>query len=111
MTFSELMIYLDRASGHSILNGTPAETLEKARADHSGNAYATEIIKCMADRLEINDVDKELPERVQVINSLGKLRLKYMADDAPVEGFRMVEKVIAAIDSAYNEEALTRKGQ
>lgn len=111
MTLSELLTYLDRHSGYPILDGTPAETLGKARTNGHANAYAGEIVACLAERLAIDDADAALPERVQVINSLGRLRLKYMADDAPVEGFRIVEKVIATIDSAFNEEALAQKGR
>lgn len=44
------------------------------------------------------------------MKSLSPLRLKYMADNAPVEGFRMVEKIITTIDAAYNEEALRLRG-
>lgn len=109
MTLSDLIIYLDRFSGYPILDGTPAETLAKAHAGNHSNTYVGEIIACMTENLAINDVETTIPERVKVINSLGKLRLKYMADDAPVEGFRIVEKVIATIDSAFNEEALAHK--
>ncbi|AOU96896.1 hypothetical protein BI364_01735 [Acidihalobacter yilgarnensis] len=111
MILSELLTYLDHHSGYPILDGSPAETLIKARTNSHANAYAGEIIACLADKLGVDSVDAALDERVRVINSLGRLRLKYMADDAPVDGFRMVEKVIAAIDSAFNEEALAKKGK
>lgn len=110
MTLSDLIIYLDRFSGYQILDGSPAETLAKSLSGNHSNTYIGEIISSMAEKLGLDDVDRVMPERVQVINSLGNLRLKYMADDAPVEGFRIVEKVIATIDSAYNEEALDHKG-
>lgn len=110
MTFSELLTYLDRHSGYPMLDGDPAASLGKARSGEHANPYAGEIITQLADKLGLDGVDAVLGERVQVINALGALRLKYMADDAPVEGFRTVEKVIATIDAAFNEEALANKG-
>lgn len=111
MTFSELLTYLDRNSGYPVLDGSPSQTLTKAVDQEHQNSYAGEIINCIAEKLKLDSTDRELPERVQVINSLGQLRLKYMADDAPVEGLRTLEKIIATIDSAYNDEALTQKGK
>jgi len=50
-------------------------------------------------------------ERAQAIKTLGPIRLFYMKDDAPVEGFRMVEDVVHKIDGAFNEEAMRLKAQ
>lgn len=47
--------------------------------------------------------------REQCVKALGPLRLKYMADDAPVDGFRLLEKSIVAIDDSFNDEALQQK--
>ncbi len=42
-------------------------------------------------------------------HALAPIRLEYMKDDAPVEGFRLVEKIVHAIDGAFNDEALRLK--
>lgn len=108
MKYGDLLRYLDANTEFEILDGTPEETLEKARAGTHKNRFAGELIDTSADNLALRSVD-ETPARVDFVNSLGKLRLKYMADDAPVEGFRLVEKVITTADAAYNEEALRDK--
>lgn len=108
MKFGDLLQYLDRHTEFEILDGTPAETLEKARAGTHKNSFSGELISVSAENLALESVD-DTPARVEFVNSLGRLRLKYMADDAPVEGFRLVEKVITTADAAYNEEALREK--
>lgn len=47
--------------------------------------------------------------RAEAIASLASLRRRYMGDDAPVEGFRLVERVVLAIDHGFNEEALRQR--
>ncbi|MGD8208166.1 MAG: hypothetical protein PVH47_08830 [Thiohalocapsa sp.] len=110
MKFGDLLQYLEMHTDFDILDGTPDETLAKALDGSHRNAYAGELIKAAADNLGLETVE-DAPARVEFVNSLGKLRLKYMADDAPVEGFRLVEKIITTADAAYNEEALRQKQQ
>ena len=47
--------------------------------------------------------------RVQAVKTLGPIRLFYMKDDAPVEGFRLVEDIVHKIDGAFNDEAMRLK--
>lgn len=108
MTLAELLQYLDTHTGLGILDGGPAESLEKAKADTHANPIAAEVIRAAAEGCKLDAVDGSL-SRVEFVNALGKLRLKYMADDAPVEGFRAVEKIIATADAAYNDEALRER--
>lgn len=109
MKFGDLLQYLDDNTGFQILDGTPAESFAKAKAGSHANPFAAEIINAAAENLGLSSAEDTL-ERVPFVNSLGKLRLKYMADDAPVEGFRTVEKVITTADAAFNEEALRERG-
>lgn len=111
MTFAELLSHIDQHTDLNILAGSPAETLTAARENNAADDYAAEIIRTLAQRLELDDVNVDLPKRTTVINALGQTRLKYFADDAPVEGLRFVEKFISAIDEAYNEEALREQGK
>jgi len=110
MTLGELLQYLDQHTEYQLLDGSPAETLDKARESSHQDPLAAEIISAMMDKTGLSSPDESL-ERADAVNSLGPVRLKYMADDAPVEGFRMVEKLITAIDAAYNEEALAQRGK
>jgi hypothetical protein len=110
MKFGELLQYLDLNTDFDILDGSPAETFEKAQGGTHGNPIAAELITTSAGALGLGSVDDEVA-RIEFVNSLGKMRLKYMADDAPVEGFRLVEKVITTADAAFNEEALRLQGK
>ena len=111
MIFAELLSYIDQHTDLAILSGSPADTLAAARGEIADGDYAGEVIRALAERLELIDADAVLPERTTVINALGQTRLKYFADDAPVEGLRFVEKFIAGIDAAFNDEALRERGK
>lgn len=106
MTLAELLACLDARTPDGLLDGTPEETLAKARAGSHRHPVAGAIVAALAGA---GDARAPL-ERAQAVAALGPLRLVYMKDDAPVEGFRMVERIVHAIDSAYNDEALRRKG-
>lgn len=110
MTFAELLTYIDTNTDLPILKGSVEATLNAA-SDAGEDDYASEIIRTLSERLDVREAGAALPERTAVINALGKTRLKYFADDAPAEGLRFVEKFIAAIDAAYNEEALREQGK
>jgi hypothetical protein len=110
MTLGELLQYLDENTEFDLLDGSPADSVAKAKDGSHQNPYAAEIITSALEKLGINGADDEI-ERVPFVKSLAPVRLKYMADDAPVEGFRTVEKVIATTDLAFNEEDLAKKGK
>ncbi|HSO08243.1 MAG TPA: hypothetical protein VLW45_13455 [Pelomicrobium sp.] len=109
MTFAELLTYLDAHTPYDLLDGTPDETLSKARAGGHRNPVAGAILLSLFERSGAADPGAPI-ERAQAVAALGPIRLEYMKDDAPVEGFRMVEKIVHGIDSAFNDEALRLKG-
>lgn len=106
MTLCELLRYLDENSRYAVLDGDCAQTLEKARANAHKDALMGEIIERLAGAA--HDANT-LIDRAAAALSLGPLRLRYMKDDAPVDGFRMVERIIHTIDGAFNEEALEQR--
>jgi len=108
MTLAELIQYLDANTDFSVLDGDPAATFQKANDGAHADPIIGEILKAIIDGNACGAADCEL-ERGGVVTSVGPLRLKYMADDAPVEGFRAVEGIIQTIDSAFNDEALRMK--
>ncbi|HKK14223.1 MAG TPA: hypothetical protein VKA14_06130 [Gammaproteobacteria bacterium] len=110
MNLAELLSYIDRHSDYDILAGDADQTLAKSREGAHPDALAGDIVRALAEGCGIDSAATEF-ERADAVNSLGPLRLQYMKDDAPVEGFRMVEKVIHLIDGAFNEEALRMKGK
>jgi hypothetical protein len=78
-----------------------------ARGSHR-DPFVAEVLTALMNGAGADSPGAEL-ERAVAVKALGPLRLKYMKDDAPVEGFRLVEKTIVTIDAAYNEEALASK--
>ncbi|WP_018233621.1 hypothetical protein [Thioalkalivibrio thiocyanodenitrificans] len=105
MTLNELLQYLHEHSAVRLLDRTTEETIRKAVTGNHSQSVASEIIRAFTKKAGDAGGDALL-ERVDAVKCLGPLRLKYMADDAPVEGFRMVENIITTIDAAYREEAL-----
>ena len=108
MTLAELMNHIAENTDLPVLDGAAPETLEKARADRHREPVMGEIMRTIVEKNACSDVDCVL-ERAAVVTPLGPVRLKYMADDAPVEGFRLVENFIRAVDDAYNDEALRQR--
>lgn len=110
MTLAELFEYLEAHTAFDILDGSAAETVHKVLEGTHRNALSNEILLPLIQKNDCSDADCAL-ERAAAVASLGAVRLKYMADDAPVEGFRMVEGIIKEIDAAFNAEALQLKQQ
>ncbi len=103
MTFQELFEYLDKNTDHDFI--TEASPLVDAMNGKHENELIGEIIAGVAKGCACDGVDHVIL-RQEVIKALGPLRLKYMKDDAPVEGFRLIEGTVPVIDSAFNDEAL-----
>lgn len=108
MTLAELLEFLDENTDYGVVDGDIAETLRKAQDGSHKTPVMGEIIAAISEGTGCTAPDCVI-ERAQTVNSLGQLRLKYMKDDAPVEGFRMVEGIIHNIDLAFDEEALRQK--
>ncbi len=108
MTLAGLLQYLDANTSFTVLDGPPEETLIKALDGRHSDSLAGQIIKHIAEGNRC--VDEHSPvHRAESVTALGPLRLQYMKDDAPVDGFRMMERIIHAIDGAFNDEALRKK--
>lgn len=103
MTFLELFTYMNENTPYDYITDT--SPLAKAIHGQHENPLIAEVIVSVAKRCDCADVEKTIL-RQDVINALGPLRLKYMKDDAPVEGFRLIQGAVPAIDLAFNDEAL-----
>ena len=108
MTFNELLTYIVQHSKHDIADGDLAHTLSTSLAGQHKNPIAGHIIAQLYTHSTIASPEDNL-ERIQAVKALGPIRLHYMKDDAPVEGFRLVEDFVHKIDGAYNDEALRLK--
>ena len=108
MTFNELLGYLIHYSKYDIADGDVSQTFAAARNGTHKNPIAGHVIDQLFNNSKLSDVEGSL-ERTQAVNALGPIRLFYMKDDAPVEGFRLVEDIVHKIDGAYNDEALRKR--
>jgi len=103
MTFQELFTYLNKNTKYDFI--TEDSPLTQAMTGHHEDELIGEIIASVAKGCGCDTIDHVIL-RQDVIKALGPLRLKYMKDDAPVEGFRLIESTVPVIDSAFNDEAL-----
>ena len=108
MTLEQLLTYLDDEMDQRFLDGDAAQTLAKARDGSHRDPIVAEVLVALMDGASADGPDTSL-DRATAVKSISPVRLKYMKDDAPVEGFRLVEKTIVTIDAAFNEEALATK--
>ena len=107
MTLKELLDYLAAHTQYPVLDGDVGQTVHKARTGNHRDALMGAIVKNLSEAGG-GSIDASIT-RAQATTALGPIRLQYMKDDAPVEGFRAVERTIHAIDSAFNDEALREK--
>lgn len=108
MTFIELLSYIGAHSKYDIMDGDINQTLTASLAGKHKNAVIGNIIAQIYRNSGITQIDEPLV-RAQAVKTLGPIRLFYMKDDAPVEGFRLVEDIVHKIDGAFNDEAMRLK--
>ncbi|MDX1812134.1 MAG: hypothetical protein R3240_09315 [Gammaproteobacteria bacterium] len=106
MTLIELFSYLNENTPHQFFS-SEAELASAISGTHE-NPLMGQMIKLIAEKNQCTDINDEVKREV-VVTALGPLRLEYMKDDAPVEGFRLLEGTIPVIDLAFNDEALKNK--
>lgn len=110
MTFIELLAYVGSHCKYDIMDGDVNDTLAKAQSGAHKNPIVGKVIADMYLNSGVSKPEDAI-ERAQAIKTLGPIRLFYMKDDAPVEGFRLVEDIVHKIDGAFNEEAMRQKAQ
>ncbi len=106
MTFQELFTYLDQNTPYDYI--TDDSPLADAIEGKHENQLIADIISSVAKSCGCSNIEQTIL-RQDVISALGPLRLKYMKDDAPVEGFRLIQGAVPAIDLAFNDEALENR--
>lgn len=108
MTLAELLDSLSQSGKTPFLVDDADTTLAYARAGTHPDPLMGEMVQAIAQYCGCVNAECTV-RREQVVGALGSIRLRYMADNAPVAGFRLVEGTIVAIDKAYNDEALRNK--
>ncbi len=107
MTLGELLKYVDGHCGYRIFEDGSSESVVRALAGAHPEPFLGRIVAALA-RAAGDDADAVI-DRAAATGALGPLRLEAMRDDAPIEQLRMVERVVHAIDGAFNDEALGRR--
>ena len=107
MTLLQLFDYLNKNTPYDFYQAE--DELTAAIKGQHENALIGNMIQSIAEKCECSDIQCEL-KRENVVLALGPLRLEYMKDDAPVDGFRLLEGTIPVIDLAFNDEALKERG-
>lgn len=108
MKLSELIDFIDHMTGFGYkVDG--GDAVELALAGEHGGEIVQDILSMIAKSCGCLNGDCDVV-REKVVNAMGPIRLKFMADDAPVDGLRIVEKTVLAIDEAFDVEALKKKG-
>jgi hypothetical protein len=108
MTLAALLQYLGEKSGYALLIGNPAQTVAMARAGSHPDPVLGAIVRELYEKSGVESLEAPI-ERASAVNALGGLRLTYMADDAPPDALRIVERIVYTIDCAFDEEALREK--
>ena len=103
MSFAELLVRLQQLTGLPLLCGTAAETLAAARAGAHPNQYLGEVLRTVAGWCRA-DADARL-DRAAVVNALGPLRRRAMAEDGSVAEFRALNAFIEGVDAAFDAAA------
>lgn len=87
------------------------EQLETKFLQGNTNPFAKEVLDALVQGCGIGDNYEKEITRAEAANALQAVRTKYRADDAPVEGFRLVERTVVLIDDAFDiEDWQKRKG-
>ncbi len=107
MTLGELLVYVDTRSGYRILDGGADATVARSLAGAHAEPFFGQIVAALA-RVVDGRTDAAI-DRATAMTALGPIRLQAMRDNAPVEHLRTVERVVHAIDGAFNDEALANR--
>lgn len=107
MTLKELLIFLNDKTPYPYWDAGN-EIFAQVKAQTCSNSLVCAVIAAIMQHCQCQDGDCVVV-RENVVKALSAMRLKYMADDAPVDGFRLVEGTVIAIDAAFNDEALRNK--
>jgi len=106
MTLEQLLSFVAEQTNKTFLSDDVS--LEQIIQGQHPDQLVGNMIKNIAEACSCDSLSCEL-KREDVVKALGPLRLEYMKDDAPVDGFRLLEGSIVAIDLAFNNEALLNK--
>lgn len=108
MRFADLLLQLDPRTGGALLCGlAPQEALDAAAAHAHPDPVGGEILRLWRDWCPLTDAAATV-ERSALVNALGPLRRRAMADELSPEGFQLLNRVVEAIDAVFDEAVLQR---
>lgn len=94
MTYTELLIALQNRT-HFQLTPEPADE------------FLAEVTRMIYDWCALHDPHAQL-ERAAVVNALGPLRRRFMADEGAPQDFHRLNQIIEAVDAVFDDAILLR---
>ncbi|MDA8390578.1 MAG: hypothetical protein M0Z76_07625 [Gammaproteobacteria bacterium] len=107
MTLGELLVYVDTHSGYRIVEADAGATVTRSLAGGHSEPFLGQIVAALAKA--VGGGTDAVIDRATATTALGPIRLQAMRDDAPIAHLRTVERVVHAIDGAFNDEALANR--
>lgn len=101
MTYAQLLETLQTRTGYTLLCGNADATLIAATDGRHPDAFLGEVVSMIYVWCALSDIHAEV-ERAAVVNALGPLRRRYMADEGGAADFRRLSRIIEAIDAAFD---------
>jgi hypothetical protein len=102
LPFRDCLAHLDAHCGGDLLDGrSPDEILAMLERDEQPGPY-DEALRMLAEWIPLRDAGQTVT-RIELIQALGPLRLRYQAQDGDAESYRALVRLIRAIDTAYDE--------
>ncbi len=108
MTLGQLLAYVNENTETDLRDGSWEETVQKALAGTHKDRLTGEIVAAIT-KSAVQPTLEGAISRAEATNGLGPIRLRSMGANAPASDLRTVERVVHAIDGAFNEEALAAR--
>jgi hypothetical protein len=104
LPFRDCLAHLDAHCGGDLLDGrSPDEVLAMLERSEQPGPY-DEALRMLVEWLPLRDAGQTVT-RIELIQALGPLRLRYQTQDGDTESYRALVRLICAIDAAYDELA------
>lgn len=106
MTLRDLLVRLHGNCEYPVLHGSPEQTWRELVKGTYPDPVMGEALRALVEWCELDDLASRV-DRADAVNALGPLRLRHMADNGGSgDALRVVQALVAAVDGAFDDEAL-----
>ncbi|HKJ09465.1 MAG TPA: hypothetical protein VKA76_10295 [Gammaproteobacteria bacterium] len=110
MTLRDLLVRLHGKCEYPVLHGSPEQTWRELVKGSYPDPAMGEALAAVVEWCQLDDLASPV-HRADAINALGPLRLRHMGDrGGSGDGLRVVQALVAAVDAAFDDEALDMQG-